>query len=202
MSRFLFILLAVFSFQTASAAGILVWGDSLSAGYGIPQDKAWPKLLATRLASEGYKHEISNASISGETTAGGLARLPEALSRIKPAVVIIELGANDGLRGLPVKAMQGNLDAMIRLATKANARVLLVGMRMPPNFGPVYTQKFQQVFTDLAAQHRTALVPFMMEGFAGRSELFQNDNLHPTAEAQSLVLDNIWPALKPLLGKR
>lgn len=202
MSRFIVILFALFSFQSAHAAGILVWGDSLSAGYGIAQDKAWPTLLAARLSAEGYKHVLTNASISGETTAGGLARLPEALGRVKPSIVIIELGANDGLRGLPVKAMQANLDAMIQLASRANAKVLLIGMRMPPNFGPMYTQKFQQVYADLAARHKTALVPFMMEGFASRSELFQNDRLHPGIEAQPLVLANVWPALQPLLGKR
>jgi len=201
MTRFIFILLAIFSVHVANAASVLVWGDSLSAGYGIAQEKAWPTLLGKKLISEGYRHSVSNASISGETSAGGLARLPAALARTKPAVVVIELGANDGLRGLPIKAMRANLGAMIRLVTKAGARVVLVGMRMPPNFGPVYTQKFQQTYADLAAEHKTALVPFMMEGFADKEELFQADNLHPTAEAQPLVLANIWPVLKPLLGK-
>lgn len=189
----------MFSIHAAQAESILVWGDSLSAGYGLPLDKAWPSLLAQKLSTEGYRHAVSNASISGETTAGGLARLPEALARSKPSVVVIELGANDGLRGLPVKAMRHNLDAMIRLATAAGARVLLVGMRMPPNFGPIYTQKFQQTYADLAAEHHIGLVPFMMEGFADRPELFQADNLHPTADAQPRILANLWPALRPLL---
>lgn len=200
--RFIVILLAVFSAQLAHAASILVWGDSLSAGYGIPQEKAWPSLLGKRLAAEGYRHNVSNASISGETSAGGLARLPEALARTKPSVVIIELGANDGLRGLSLDAMRNNLDAMVKLSSNAGARVLLVGMRMPPNFGPVYTQKFQQTYADLAKQHRVALVPFMMEGFAERGSYFQADHVHPTVEAQPLILANIWPALRPLLGTR
>lgn len=180
---------------------MLIWGDSLSAGYGIAQDRAWPVLLGKKLLAEGYRHSVNNASISGETTAGGLARLPEALARTKPTIVVIELGANDGLRGLPIKAMQSNLDAMIQLSSKAGARVLLVGIRMPPNFGPVYTQKFQQTYAELASKHKTALLPFLMEGFADKADMFQADQLHPTAEAQSLLLGNIWPALKPLLGK-
>lgn len=189
------------SIPNALAAKILIWGDSLSAGYGIAQEQAWPRLLERKLASEGYRHTISNASISGETSAGGLSRLPEALAREKPAVVIIELGANDGLRGLPVPAMRKNLDAMIRTTQASGARVMLIGMRMPPNFGPAYTQKFQQTYSELAQQYKTALLPFMMEGFAERSELFQGDNLHPTAAAQPLILANVWPVLKPLLRK-
>lgn len=190
----------MFSVQ-AHSESILVWGDSLSAGYGLPLDKAWPTLLAQKLSAEGYRHAVNNASISGETTAGGLARFPEAIARTRPSVVVIELGANDGLRGLPVKAMRGNLAAMIRLAKDAGARVLLIGMRMPPNFGPVYTQKFQQAYAELAAEQGVSLVPFMMEGFAGQPEMFQADNLHPTAQAQPHILANIWPTLRPLLKK-
>lgn len=201
MSRFIIILFAICSIQNALAANILVWGDSLSAGYGIAQEQAWPQLLSRKLVTEGYRHTVINASISGETSAGGLTRLPAALTRDKPAIVIIELGANDGLRGLPVPAMRKNLDAMIRSAQASGARVMLIGMRMPPNFGPVYTQKFQQTYSELAQQYKTALLPFMMEGFAERSELFQGDNLHPTAEAQPLILANVWSALKPLLRK-
>ncbi|MDO6385157.1 arylesterase [Uliginosibacterium sp. 31-12] len=201
MSRFIIILFAICSIQNALAANILVWGDSLSAGYGIAQEQAWPQLLSRKLAAEGYRHTVINASISGETSAGGLSRLPAALTRDKPSIVIIELGANDGLRGLPVPAMRKNLDAMIRSAQASGARVMLIGMRMPPNFGPVYTQKFQQTYSELAQQYKTALLPFMMEGFAERSELFQSDNLHPTAEAQPLILANVWSALKPLLRK-
>lgn len=180
---------------------ILIWGDSLSAAYGIPQESAWPSLLARKLSSEGYRHQISNPSISGETSAGGLQRLPETLARTQPAIVILELGANDGLRGLPLPALRKNLASMIQLSQQAGAKVMLIGMRMPPNFGPVYTQKFQQVFADLAKEYKTALLPFMMEGFAQRAELFQSDNLHPAPAAQPLILNNIWPVLKPLLGK-
>lgn len=183
----------------SAAPKILVWGDSLSAGYGIDQAAAWPSLLAKRLSKEGYRHEVVNASISGETTAGGLARLPAALERHQPAIVIIELGANDGLRGQPLSLMRENLSAMIRAAQSSRAKVLLLGMRLPPNFGPAYTQKFQASFTELAAQHKTAIVPFFLEQIAARQELFQADTIHPTAEAQSLILQTIWPGLKPLL---
>lgn len=181
------------------AAPILVWGDSLSAGYGIEQSASWPSLLAQRLSREGYRQEVVNASISGETTAGGVARLPEALARYKPAIVVIELGANDGLRGQPLNLMQQNLDRMITAAKAAGAKVLLLGMRLPPNFGPSYTQKFQNSFSELASTHKTALVPFFLERVATRPELFQADTIHPTAAAQPIILDTVWPALKPLL---
>ena len=183
MFRILIVLLAMMSFN-AGAATLLVWGDSLSAGYGLAQEAAWPALLERKLSAEGYRYRLVNASISGETSAGGLSRLPAALKEHKPAVVILELGANDGLRGLPVAALRANLAQMIELARKAGARVLLIGMRMPPNFGPQYTTKFQQTYAELAQVHKTALLPFMMEGFAQRGELFQADGLHPTAAAQ------------------
>ena len=187
--------------QNASAATLLIWGDSLSAAYGIAQETAWPKLLEQKLQSEGYRYPVINASISGETSAGGRVRLPAALAEHKPAVVIIELGANDGLRGLPIAALRSNLDSMIRAAQGAGAKVLLIGMRMPPNFGPQYTGKFQETYATLAKEHKTALLPFLFEGFATREELFQGDNLHPTSPAQPLILQNIWPLLKPLLKK-
>ena len=186
---------------TTSAANpkILVWGDSLSAGYGIDQSAAWPSLLAKRLSKEGYRYEVVNASISGETTAGGLSRLPAALDRHKPTIIIIELGANDGLRGQPLALMRNNLAAMIRAAQASRANVLLLGMRLPPNFGPAYTQKFQATFSELATQHKVGLVPFFLEQIAARRELFQADTIHPTAEAQDLILQTIWPGLKPML---
>ncbi|MDP5239585.1 arylesterase [Uliginosibacterium sp. 31-16] len=201
MARSIIILFAIMSIQSASAATLLIWGDSLSAAYGIDQKTAWPALLEQKLQGEGYRYKLVNASISGETTAGGLTRLPAALAEHKPAVVIIELGANDGLRGLPVPAMRSNLDAMIRATQSAGAKVMLIGMRMPPNFGPVYTTKFQETFSGLAKERKTALLPFMMEGFAQRDELFQGDNLHPTSAAQPLIIQNLWPVLKPLLRK-
>jgi len=175
-------------------------GDSLSAGYGIDQNSAWPKLLAQKLQQEGYRYEVHNASISGETTSGGRTRLAEALQRTQPQVVILELGANDGLRGLSLKAMRDNLDAMITASQAADAKVLVIGMRMPPNLGQSYTDKFQSTFGELSKLHKTALVPFLFEGMTDR-KLFQSDGLHPVAEAQGQLLSNVWPALKTLLKK-
>jgi acyl-CoA thioesterase-1 len=198
MVTFLFVLFA----GTAQAATILVWGDSLSAGYGLRQGEAWPTLLQTRLAQEGFPHEVVNASISGETSAGGRSRLPAALERHRPTVVILELGANDGLRGLPPDLLADNLGAMVSAARQAGARVLLVGMQMPPNYGPAYTRRFAATFEQVARTHEVALLPFLLDGFAERTELFQADGIHPTAEAQSLILDNVWTRLAPLLGQR
>lgn len=190
-------------FGTAHAASrtVLVFGDSLSAGYGLRLEEAWPALLDQKLHAEKLPYSVVNASISGETTAGGRSRLDAALAKHMPAIVIIALGANDGLRGLPLPAMRANLEAMTAASRKVNARVLLVGMRMPPNYGPDYTEKFLQSFYDVAAGERVSLVPFMMEGFAEKRELFQSDGIHPTALAQPLILGNIWPALKPMLRK-
>ena len=158
-------------------------------------------LLEHKLTQEGYRYQVVNASISGETTAGGLARLPEALSRNKPSIILIELGANDGLRSLPLPAMRANLASMIEKSQAAGARVVLIGMRMPPNFGPVFDEKFRSIYTELAKKYNTGLVPFMMEGFAQKADLFQGDGIHPLAPAQPMILNNVWPALKPLLGK-
>jgi acyl-CoA thioesterase-1 len=184
---------------SAWAGTVLVWGDSLSAGYGLRAQQSWPSLLGERISAARLPHKVVNASISGETTAGGLARLPAALETHKPSVVVIELGANDGLRGLPVRAMAANLQAMIDASRKAGAQVLLVGMRMPPNYGPDYTTRFEASFRDLAKANRLRLVPFMMEGFADQRHYFQADGIHPVAEAQPLILDTIWRELKPLL---
>lgn len=191
----------LFGVGLAHAATILVYGDSLSAGYGIDAQAAWPVLLGKKLRESGYRYDVANASISGETTAGGLSRLPKALEQHKPAVVIIELGANDGLRGLSLKAMRDNLEAMVQAAKKADAKVLLVGMRMPPNFGQSYTEKFHATYLELAKAHGTALVPYMFEGFGEKREMFVADGLHPKAEAQPIILNSIWPALRPLLKK-
>jgi acyl-CoA thioesterase-1 len=204
MSRFIILSLGFFLSiicAAANASGILVMGDSLSAGYGIDQNAAWPSLLAEKLKHEGYRYEVHNASISGETSSGGRARIAEALQRTQPQVVIVELGANDGLRGLSLKSMRENLDAMITASQSAGAKVLLVGMRMPPNLGQNYTEKFQASFSDLAKAHKTALVPFLFEGIAGQRELFQADGLHPIASAQPRLLDNVWPQLRTLLKK-
>jgi len=183
----------------AWADSVLVWGDSLSAGYGLQIQQAWPSLLEKRFAEAKLPHKVVNASISGETTSGGRSRLPTALQTHKPAVVIIELGANDGLRGLPPKLMAANLQAMIDASRQAGARILLVGMRMPPNYGPEYTASFENTFKDLARSNKVRLVPFMMEGFADKRQFFQQDGIHPIAEAQPIILDTIWRELAPLL---
>ncbi len=184
---------------TAQAAKtILVFGDSLSAGYGIRQDAAWPALLAKRLQAKQLDYSVVNASISGETTSGGRTRLDAALARHSPDIVIIALGANDGLRGLPVNTLRENLTGMTDAAQKRKARVLIVGQRLPPNYGQ-YAAQFQQVFSDVSKARKTAQVDFLLDGVATRPELFQADNLHPVAEAQPLLLDNVWRGLEPLL---
>jgi acyl-CoA thioesterase-1 len=203
----LFVVLSLYLISTIAAAAapdksILVFGDSLSAGYGIGQEQSWPSLLGQRLQREKRPYSVANASISGETTAGGRSRLPAALQQIKPAIVIIALGANDGLRGLPVVALRANLQAMIGAAHAANAEVIVVGMRLPPNFGPDYVHDFEQSYSDLARRNKTGLVPFLLAGFADRPEAFQPDGLHPTAAFQANILDNIWPTLQPLLRQR
>lgn len=187
------------AFAAPAASTILVFGDSLSAGYGIAKQDAWPSLLETRLKDSGYSYAVVNASISGETTAGGRSRLADALKQHQPKIVIIELGANDGLRGLPVASMRDNLQTMIKQSQKIGARVMLVGMRIPPNYGRDYTEKFTTTFTDLAKEYGTAVVPFLFEGFAGRIDAFQADRMHPTAATQPLMLDTVWKQLKPML---
>ena len=200
-SMLLGVCLLLFGTAHAAAGVILVFGDSLSAGYGLRLNEAWPALLEQKLRAKGLRYSVVNASISGETTAGGRSRLDATLARHKPDVVIIALGANDGLRGLPLSEMRANLAAMVAASRKANARVVLVGMHMPPNYGPDYTQKFHRSFADVATAGGAALAPFMMEGFAEQRELFQSDGIHPTAPAQPLILGNIWPALTALLRK-
>jgi acyl-CoA thioesterase-1 len=200
-------LLAAFSLFAASlaaAAGntVLVLGDSLSAGFGIEREQSWPSLLEQRLQTRQPPFAVVNISISGETTAGGLSRLPEALRRFKPTLVVIALGANDGLRGLPLAPMRTNLAAMIRADRRAGARTLLVGMRLPPNYGPDYVRQFAQTYADLAKAAQVPLVPFLLEGFADRRNAFQADGLHPTAAYQQAILDNVWPALEQLLRTR
>jgi acyl-CoA thioesterase-1 len=183
----------------AAEKSILVVGDSLSAAYGIPRQKGWVALLEERLKREQSDYIVVNASISGETTGGGRVRLKPLLERYQPAVVILELGANDGLRGLPVAQLKANLAASIRDAQVAKARVLLVGVKLPPNYGDDYTKSFDGAFRELAKTHRTALVPFLMEDFAGKSEFFLPDRIHPTEAAQPLILERMWRALRPLL---
>lgn len=183
----------------AQAATILVWGDSLSAGYGLKTEEAWPTLLQTRLNREGFRHTVVNDSVSGETSAGGRSRLPAALARHKPDILILELGANDGLRGLKPALLADNLAAMIANAQQSGARVLLVGMRMPPNYGPAYTERFEAAFAEVARAHKVGFVPFLFDGFADRPELFQADGIHPAANAQPMILDTVWKGLRAML---
>lgn len=180
------------------AATILVFGDSLSAGYGVPTGQGWVDLLKVKLEKTPFS--LVNASISGETTTGGLSRIEPALKKFSPAIVILELGANDGLRGEPLEIAKRNLDAIALACKKHHARVLLVGMRLPPNYGLKYSDEFSRIYPDLAKRHDLALVPFMLEGFAGNMEDFQPDGLHPSAKAQGKVLSNIWKILEPMLG--
>jgi len=185
---------------TASPAPtILVVGDSLSAGFGIKLEQGWVALLQKKLAQEGYGHRVVNASASGETSGGAMTRLPRALAQHRPAVVILELGGNDGLRGLPVGDIRANFERMIALATQAGARVLLIGMRMPPNYGPQYTREFDGLYAELARAHGLALVPFFLDGVALDEGLMQDDGIHPTAAAQPRLLAVVWPRLRPLL---
>ena len=183
----------------AADKSILVLGDSLSAAYGIPRQQGWVALLEERLKRERPDYIVVNASISGDTTGGGRARLKPLLDKHRPAVLVIELGANDGLRGMPVVLLRSNLDAMIREAQASGARVLLVGMRMPPNYGDMYAQSFEAAFREVARTHRIALVPFLLEDFADKLEFFLPDRIHPTAEAQPLMLERVWKELRPLL---
>lgn len=195
------LLLLPCSLAAAADQSVLVFGDSLSAGFGIRVRESWPSLLEQRLKREASGYTLTNASISGETTAGGRARLDAALKQFKPSVVILALGANDGLRGLPVKSLQDNLAYMVKLAKQHRARVLLVGMRLPPNYGAKYTESFEAAFRDLASREKIGLLPFLLEPIALDSNAYQADGLHPTAAAQPLILDHVWSALKPLLSR-
>jgi acyl-CoA thioesterase-1 len=178
---------------------VLVVGDSLSAEYGIARGAGWVALLEQKMKSEKIDGRVVNASISGETTSGGKARLPALLGQHKPDVVVIELGANDGLRGLPVPSAEANLRAMIAAAQAQKARVLLVGMRMPPNYGRAYTERFFGMFQTVATSTKSPLVPFMLEGVADKPALFQQDRLHPTAQAHPIILNNIWPTFEKMV---
>ncbi|HQZ45026.1 MAG TPA: arylesterase [Usitatibacteraceae bacterium] len=181
---------------------LMVFGDSLSAAHGLPASQGWVTLLGERIAAEQLAWRVVNASVSGETTAGGLRRLPEDLRRHRPSLVVIALGANDGLRGQPVAAARANLEKMIRIARAARAEPVLVGLMIPPNYGIEYAREFRELYPRLAKSARVPLVPFLLEGIADRRELFQADQLHPSAAAQPRIVDNVWPALAPLLGRR
>ncbi len=180
----------------------MVFGDSLSAGYGLPRGVGWVDLLAQRLQREYPDYKVVNASISGETTVGGRNRIADALTQHRPAIVIIELGANDGLRGAAPDTIRLNLSIITGTARKRGARVLLIGMQLPPNYGMDYTEKFKRAFATVAAQQQAAFVPFLFEGFAADPAQFQADGLHPAVGAQSKMLDTVWKQLQPLLSKR
>lgn len=185
--------------QNAAAGTVLIVGDSISAGFGLDTRLGWVSLLEQRLKHEGFDDKVVNASISGDTSAGGRARLPALLAEHKPELVILELGGNDGLRGMLPTQLQQNLAGMIQQSKKAGAKVLLLGMRLPPNYGVRYTTAFAEVFPQVAKENDIPLVPFLLEGIGGVPSMVQSDGIHPTAEAQSRLLDNVWPMLKPLL---
>ncbi len=185
--------------QNATAGTVLIVGDSISAGFGLDTREGWVALLEKRLKQEGFDDRVVNASISGDTSAGGQARLPALLAAHKPDLVILELGGNDGLRGQLPTQLKQNLASMIEQARKAGAKVLLLGMQLPPNYGVRYTQAFARVYSELAEEKNVALVPFFLEGVGGHPELMQADGLHPAVGAQGQLLENVWPTLKPLL---
>jgi len=180
----------------------MVLGDSISAGYGLVQGEGWVALLEQRLQRDKLDYQVVNASISGDTTLGGLNRTGDALKEHKPALVIIALGGNDGLRGNPLEETRRNLIAIVEACRKAGAKVVIAGMRIPPNYGPVYTRRFEGLFAEVARQQNVSLVPFMLQGFADNRSMFQPDGIHPTAAAQSRILDNIYRRLRPLLLPR
>lgn len=185
--------------QSAAAGTLLVVGDSISAGFGLDSRLGWVSLLQQRLKDEGYADQVVNASISGDTSAGGQARLPALLVAHKPSLVVLELGGNDGLRGLPPQQLQQNLASMIDQAREVGAKVVLLGMRLPPNYGVRYTSAFAQVYERLSTQKQVPLVPFFLDGVGGVSQMMQADGIHPTVGAQPRLLENAWPAIKPLL---
>ena len=188
------------AFAQAAAPVILVVGDSISAGYGLPRGAGWTTLLQQRLETEHYPHRVVNASSSGDTAAGGRARLAALLAQHHPAITIIELGGNDGLRGGNPDTLRNNLDAMAAMTQNAGSHVLLVGIRLPPNYGPAYVQRFEATFAEVAKARKIALVPFLFEGFGEDNAMFQQDRIHPVAAAQPKLLDNVWRELRPLLG--
>ena len=187
---------------SSAAPTLLVFGDSLSAGYGLTPGSGWVNLLEQRMKSAGYAYRIVNASVSGETTAGGATRIEAALREHRPAIIVIELGGNDGLRGLPIEQMRNNLAAIIETSERRGVEPILLGMRLPPNYGTSYTTKFQDMYSGLARRYKIPLVPFLLERIAARADYFQLDMVHPTAAAQSLILEEVWTHLEPVLRAR
>ncbi|TCK06070.1 arylesterase [Marinobacterium mangrovicola] len=199
MRTLLFLLLILTS--PMSFASMLVLGDSLAAGYGIDEEEGWVNLMRQRLQSNGYTLEVVNASVSGETTSGGLSRLPALLETHQPSLVLIELGANDGLRGTPLNIVRGNLEQLVELSRASGAEVLMIGNRLPPNYGPQYTQAFFGLFAEVAGEKQIALVPFLLDGVASDWDLMQDDGYHPKANAQAKILDTVWTGLEPILDE-
>lgn len=200
--RHLVFALGLLLYAAALAAAprtLVVLGDSLSSAYGMDVNQGWVRLLAKRIQQEGYDWRVINASVSGETTGGGLTRLHSVLATQKPSLVIIALGGNDGLRGLPVEQMQANLLAMVDAARNAGVKVLLVGLRLPPNYGPAYTRRFEEAYREVARQRNVPLVPYLLRGVDENAALMQSDRIHAAPEAQPIMLDNVWPVLRPLL---
>ena len=193
-------LFAAAAAQAATAPTVMVFGDSLSAGYGIDVDQSWPALLQSRLESQGYEHRVINASISGETTEGGVTRIARALENFVPELVILELGGNDGLRGFPPDRMKTNLQTIIETTKASGAAVIMLGIRIPTNYGPRYTGAFENVYRELADQLGVLWIEFFMEGIALNEELMQEDGIHPNASAQSILLDNAWPIIRQALA--
>tara|TARA_B110000263_G_scaffold249255_1_gene266318 strand:- start:876 stop:1526 length:651 start_codon:yes stop_codon:yes gene_type:complete len=183
----------------AESTTIMVYGDSLSAGYGLPQKTGWVSMLKTQLKKQQAVYQIINASISGETTLGGLNRIEQALKRHHPNIVIVELGANDGLRGLPIKSIHDNLEAIVKACKQSKASILLVGMRLPPNYGTAYTKKFSAIYQQIAKRHELKLVPFLLAGFGDKPEYFQEDKMHPNKNAQEKILNNVWKVLHKMI---
>jgi acyl-CoA thioesterase-1 len=192
--------LAAAAAQAANTPTVLVFGDSLSAGYGIDVDQSWPALLQSRLESQGYEHRVINASISGETTEGGATRIGSTLQNFSPELVILELGGNDGLRGFPPERMKANLQTIIETTKASGAAVVMLGIKIPSNYGPRYTGAFDNVYRELAEQLSVLWIEFFMEGVALNEELMQDDGIHPNAEAQSILLDNAWPIIRQALA--
>lgn len=198
----LFVVLAITPVAMADAPRILVMGDSISSAYGIATEDGWVTLLEQRLDAEGHPHQVTNASVSGATTASANSNLPGALERHAPQVLILQLGGNDGLRGLSLDAMERNLDAMIERAQDSGARVLLAGVRLPPNYGSAYLDRFRQVYASVAERHDIAFVPRILEGFEDRRDLMLDDEIHPNEAGQEIILENIWAGLATLLSEK
>lgn len=199
-----FLLLIPLSGLAQSKAGtgrqtLMVFGDSLSAAYGMEDEQGWVSLLEAKLAEQGYNYDVINASVSGETSTGGLARLPAMIDSHEPDLVILELGGNDGLRGLPLDTLKVNLQEMVNLIRDSGADILLAGIQIPPNYGPRYTLPFFELFGELATENELPIVPFLIDGIPQQPELMQNDGIHPRAEAQWMIVENVWPYLEPLL---